>query len=133
MSESEKEIFFSTLRRNFEIFNSFAIQRKAENPAILAEMYNNQLSTKELLFNTNNKIRNKIFSSKDSVLVAMYTEWQGKKDVLVKSYQISSDKRKKQDINLVAMEDEINALAERGLIRDDTTGIVSAVLLPTCS
>jgi len=113
LSESEREGFYKTLKNRFETFNSFALKRKEQNPAIVGAMYNNQLATKALLFTTSNKIRNRILLSKDTALIHLYQDWQAKRNALGKTFQMSLKEKQNANINVEQLEEEINTLEKK--------------------
>ncbi|MBC8110263.1 MAG: tetratricopeptide repeat protein, partial [Verrucomicrobia bacterium] len=108
LSDKEKEAFFKTFNFMFEIFNSFVLKRKVQNPAIVAKMYDNLLVTKAFLFNTQNKIRNNILSSNNPKLIQDYQNWQAKRQYLAKVYQMTLNEKQKAGINVAQLEDEAN-------------------------
>jgi CHAT domain-containing protein/Flp pilus assembly protein TadD len=104
LSEKEKKQFLSTIDKSFEEFNNYAIQRYAQNPNISSKMYDIQLYTKGLLFNSTSKIKNRIMSSGDTLLIKKYKEFTDKNEQLAKSYSMSEEERKKKRINIDSLE-----------------------------
>jgi CHAT domain-containing protein len=87
MSDYEREQFYYTLKNDFDLFNSFAIQ----NPTLAAahlygEMYNNILNTKALLLNETNKLKNQILQGGNQSLITKLNQWEGSKDHLAALY-----------------------------------------------
>lgn len=82
LSEKEKEEFYSLIRVRFEQFNSFAFLVKDKIPAVIGDMYNVQLETKALLFSASNKMRQRILSSNNPVLIQNFNKWQQQKELL---------------------------------------------------
>ncbi len=78
MSEYEKEQFYNTLKSDFGLFNAFAVDNHHAPGAdlLFEEMYNNALSTKALLLNETNKIRNGIMQRKDQELIGKLRLWE---------------------------------------------------------
>jgi CHAT domain-containing protein len=110
LSEKEKQQFWNTIRHNFARFNIFAIKRANENPSILCEMYDNQLSTKGLLFNSAVKIKARISNSGDTSLIKLYNRWKDTKELLVKLYKKSESELKNEKINRDSIEQYANSL-----------------------
>lgn len=108
LSEYEKEAFYFTLKEEFESFNSFAVERASDNASITQEIFNNQIATKAILFNSSNKIRNSILSSNDTVLIDVFRRWHIKRNQLSKAYQMDAEQRTKSNIVLENLENEIN-------------------------
>ncbi|MFN6946579.1 MAG: tetratricopeptide repeat protein, partial [Cytophagaceae bacterium] len=52
LSEKEKGAYYEGVNKSFEEFNAFAIERSAKKPKILRDVYDTQLATKALLFNS---------------------------------------------------------------------------------
>jgi CHAT domain-containing protein len=113
LSESEKSHFYSTLSDNFEVFNSFVLQQQNRNPAIVAEMFNNQLAIKALLFTATTKVRQHILGSQDEALKGRYQQWLTQKNYLAKVYQLSKEEKQKRAIDQNKLEEEANALEKQ--------------------
>ncbi|MDX2301520.1 MAG: CHAT domain-containing tetratricopeptide repeat protein [Microscillaceae bacterium] len=106
LSENEKEEFYNNqIKYHFEEFNSYALLRQAEYPAILGDMYNNQLLTKALLLNSSNKWKRRIKNSGDLKLIRDFDKWQTEKAYLSKLYH-DGDKANKDEIK--ALEIQLN-------------------------
>ncbi len=119
LSESEKENFWNIYKNNFERFNSHAIKGMAVNPAILCLMYDNQLATKALLYNSASKIRKRIMNSADSSLAADYNELMSIKERLVKFYSMTSSELEKRRINIDSVENTANKLSKKVSLKSE--------------
>jgi len=98
LSEFEKEAYYDKIRFFFRDFNAFCLLRKDQNPAILGELYNNQLATKALLLNSASKWKQRIRSSGDKKLFALYSDWESNHGVLARlSKQDGTDNQRKID------------------------------------
>ncbi len=87
MSDYEREQFYYTLKNDFDLFNSFAIDNPALASANLyAEMYNNVLNTKALLLNGTNRLKNQILLSGNQRLIDRLSLWETGKDHLAALY-----------------------------------------------
>ena len=75
MSEKEKELYFATLGKDFEIQMSFAFKQSDEFPGVTDAVLNNTLQTKGLLLKSSSAMRNTILKSGDSSLINRYNEW----------------------------------------------------------
>jgi CHAT domain-containing protein len=113
LSEKEKEGFLKTFSHYFEIFHSFVLLRKEQNQAIVANMYNNLLVTKALLFNAQNKVRNNILSSGNQALIESFESWRAKRNYLAKVYQMPPEEKVKRNINVEQLENEANTLEKQ--------------------
>jgi tetratricopeptide (TPR) repeat protein len=119
MSEKEKGQFYNTISHDFEQFNSYAVFRSATNPLTLSRMYNNQLSTKALLLNSSNKLRQRILSSSDTALIHLFKNWVSQKEYLSKIYSLSKGEIKKLAINVDSLEHSNNDLEKKLSIKSE--------------
>ena len=110
LSEVEKKHYWNAMNPNFEGFNSLALKRIDENPLILCNMYDNQLFTKAILFNTSNRIKTRIINSNDSSLIFKLNEWSDKRDFLVSLYKMSNEELKNKNLNIDSIENVANDL-----------------------
>jgi len=79
LSEKEKADYVDLLRRKFDGYNSFALQREKRRPAITCDMYNLQLVIKGLLFRNTRRVRERIQASGDNKLLADFRSWEEQK------------------------------------------------------
>jgi CHAT domain-containing protein/Tfp pilus assembly protein PilF len=110
LSEKEKKLFWKTVSYSFESFNSFGVNRFPENQLITCNMYDMQLYSKALLFNSTSKIKKRIVNSNDLDLIEKYKEFTDKKELLVKLYSMSDKARKKRGFNTDSIEKITNEL-----------------------
>lgn len=110
LTEKEKTTFYSTINYHFEAFQSFALRRRSENPAILGEMFDVQLATKALLLNSSRKVKESVMVSGDDKLQALYNDWLGKREYLAKSYSLSEHEIVTRGINIKTLEAEADSL-----------------------
>ncbi len=89
MNDEEKTQFWKDAKDDFEYFNTFAFLRSKENPAILGDMYNNQLATKAILLSASNKIKNRILGSRDTTMINDYYNWIEAREKLAQLYTLS--------------------------------------------
>ncbi len=114
LSEDEKSTFYYTkLRSAFEEFNSFAIDRSSDNPALIGDMYNIQLATKGLILYATSKVRESILNSGDTVVINKYQEWISQKERIAKLYSSNDEELEVRDAKI----DSLSTLAD-GLERD---------------
>jgi antitoxin component YwqK of YwqJK toxin-antitoxin module/CHAT domain-containing protein len=100
MSDEEKSQFWKDIKDDFEYFNTFAVLRAKKNPAILGEMYNNQLATKAILLSASNKIKKRVLTSGDTAMVNHYYNWVEIRERLAQLYT-SSDSELKNKKTLI--------------------------------
>jgi CHAT domain-containing protein len=120
LSESEKSAFYGKIRPVFEAFMDFAIEyvvtesgTQQDRDEILGQLYNLQLSTKALLLNASNKIRNRILNSGDTELIDLFQEWIVIKENIVKSISLSKEEIEENGIDIAAMISESNDLEKQ--------------------
>jgi CHAT domain-containing protein/tetratricopeptide (TPR) repeat protein len=97
LSEKEKGAFYQKIKPVFDTYQDFCMQYHRENPSdagILKDLYNIQLSTKAILLNTTNKVRQTILTSGDTALVNRFKSWLGEKERIVRYYTLSEEERK---------------------------------------
>ena len=97
LSEKEKGAFYQKIKPVFDTYQDFCLQYYKANPgeaAILGDLYNIQLSTKAILLNTTNKVRQTILASGDTALVHLFKKWLSEKEKIVKYYTLSEDERR---------------------------------------
>lgn len=75
LSEREQEMFLSTLVSDYMSFNSFALKRKQQNPAITEQVYNNTIKNKGLLLKSSTSMRKAVSTSNDTLLIKSYEKW----------------------------------------------------------
>ena len=110
LSENEKKAFYATSKPNFQNFETFCLARVADHPAILNDWFNLRLSIKGLLFNTSNKMRERILTGGDTVLIELYNQWKAKKDFLAKVYQMTTEEKQKTGMDEKKLEEEANTI-----------------------
>jgi len=105
MSEYEKERFYYSLKKDFDLFNAYVVDQSREGNTLNEEMFNNVLNTKGLLLNATNKLKNKILTNGDPVLIGKLHDWENAKARLAAMYY-----EKTEAANITAMENRIDAL-----------------------
>jgi tetratricopeptide (TPR) repeat protein/CHAT domain-containing protein len=114
LTENEKTAFYSTVQYHFEAFQSFALRRRVENPAILGQMFDIQLATKALLLNSSKKVKDLVLQSTDIKLKTLYNDWLGKREYLAKAYSLPESEIIARGIKINALESTADSL-ERSL------------------
>jgi CHAT domain-containing protein/Tfp pilus assembly protein PilF len=95
LTEEEKSRFFySNIKDSFEKFNSFAVRYASEDPVLIGEMYNYHINTKGAIMSATEKVRQAIHSSKDTVLIHLFENWQGKKEQIARAFSHNEDAQK---------------------------------------
>lgn len=108
LSDREKTIFYQKrISNHVELFNYIGTQTHVGNPSIAGQMFNIQLSTKALLLNDNAKWKQRIRTSGDKKLFALYISWEDKQYAIAKLYMENDSSKLRTLDNLLA---ETNAL-----------------------
>ena len=110
MSESEKTIFWKTLKPAIDTYLAFAIESGGKDPAILKDAYELQIKTKGILINSTKQSRNLILNSGDTSLLRLYNEWMKLKHNLSNYYSTTLEELEEDKINLSALEQKANDL-----------------------
>lgn len=113
LSTTEKERFYSTLKNDIERFNTFALASYDHDPAVAGRMYNNQLVTKGLLFESVTKTRENIFNSGNEDLVSLYNQWRERRDQLARAYHLSQPILQSRGLDIEDLEAEVNDLEKQ--------------------
>ncbi|MFT7197429.1 MAG: CHAT domain-containing protein/tetratricopeptide (TPR) repeat protein, partial [Marinoscillum sp.] len=120
LSESEKSALFAKIKPVFDSYMDYAVDYNLlqkgtpeDREEILGSMYNLQLSTKALLLNASNKVRNRILASGDQELVDFFNEWTSLKEGIVKAYAMSREETERSGINIASMETQSNDLEKK--------------------
>jgi CHAT domain-containing protein/tetratricopeptide (TPR) repeat protein len=113
LSEIEREVFYNTVREDVERFNTIALKLMKESPAILGDLYDNQLATKSIIFYASDKVRKNVLASGDEQLIQDFILWKTLKARLAKFYQVGTAKLKEMNINIDELEVNINNLEKK--------------------
>ncbi|MFA6571492.1 MAG: CHAT domain-containing tetratricopeptide repeat protein, partial [Bacteroidota bacterium] len=120
LSEKEKKQFWATVSDNFESFNSFGSIRFKENQLIAGKMYDIQLYSKALLFNSSSRVKKRIMYSNDSSLIDKYKDFSDAKELLVKLYTMSETERTKKGFKLDSLEKQVNDLEKELSLKSES-------------
>ena len=109
MSEYEREQFFITLKKDFDLFNSFVAAEILSNKKVnhlLELLYDTQLFTKALLLNEIAKTKKNLIESKDQSLIEKVNQWQNAKNQIASLYY----NNKNASASISQLEQQINTL-----------------------
>lgn len=115
MSEKEKSAFYAKIKPVFDAFFDFCIDYQLYDQSSsdfnpISRMYDLQLSTKALLLNASNKVRDRILTSGDDQLIAAYRDWINAKERLVKFFNYTQQELQEQGIDVVELKHQANEL-----------------------
>lgn len=99
LSENEKAKYWNSIKGDFDIYNSLALNTYQKTPSVLDQMYNNKLATKAILLSSSIKIKERILKYGDPILVAKYELWGRKREQLSKAISMSNEELKLSGIN----------------------------------
>ncbi|MBK6524676.1 MAG: CHAT domain-containing protein [Crocinitomicaceae bacterium] len=75
MTEGEQEEYVKTIKGDFDVKFSIALDRKDANPSLCGSAFNDAIYLKGILLKSSTATRNAILSSGDSILIEKYQEW----------------------------------------------------------
>ena len=110
MSESEKTVFWRTLKPAIDTYFAFAVEQGKTNPALLKNAYDLQLRSKGILINSTKQSRNLILNSGDSTVLRLYNEWLNVKRTIANYYSSTVEELEEDKIDLLAIEQNANEL-----------------------
>lgn len=115
LSESEKSAFYGKIKPVFDGYLDFIVEynlldkgEESDRSQLIESMYNLQLSTKALLLNSSNKVRNTILASGDAELIGLFNDWIALKENIVKAYSMSKEELERSDLNISDLESDAN-------------------------
>jgi CHAT domain-containing protein len=117
LSEKEKNKYWNSIKTDFEIYNSLALDMYADNPKAMARVYDFKLATKAILLSSSAKIRERIVNSGDGDLIYRFQLYNERKEMLTRGLSMSPEERAEAGVNMNQLEKEINLL-EKGLSKD---------------
>ena len=110
LSEEEKANFWAKIKKDFEFYNTVAVDFQYDKPKYLENMYDFALATKSLLLNSSIKTRNAILNSGDTTLIALFEEWLEQKEFLTSTLSRSDEELAEDGINIDNIKGEISSL-----------------------
>lgn len=110
LSEHEQVQFYKKLKEDFERFNTVAFQASSQNPELLVQVFNNEITIKSLLFFTQRLRSNLIREKHDSVLNQQYELLKARREQLGYFYQLSLKELSSAETSATELEAEIDRL-----------------------
>ncbi|MCC5946076.1 MAG: CHAT domain-containing protein [Bernardetiaceae bacterium] len=110
LSEKERIAYLNSIQAYFNGFQVFTIAHHKEKPSIIAELYDQTLFTKGIVFSSTQKMRQQILNSEDSLLIADFDRWKLQKNTYNKLMEKGQTEIQKTGINLDSMAAQINEL-----------------------
>ncbi|MCS7076860.1 MAG: CHAT domain-containing protein [Bacteroidia bacterium] len=120
LSENEKEQYIqANIDNYFHDFQSFVLERYKQNHAIASDSYNLILKTKGLIFQSTEKIKNRILRSEDKEIKKLYSEWKLTKDRYVNAQSLSISERKNKRLDLDSLSNRCNELEKELALKSE--------------
>lgn len=116
LNEERQKLLLQTIYDNLEAFYAFLAKPEIHDSSALY-VQNAQLVIKGLSLQNNQKLRQTIALSQDSILRTTYSKWLMKKKQLSEVYLFSSEKQKEQKINIVALAKKVNELEQQLVLK----------------
>lgn len=110
LSDREKSTYWSTIKGDFEFYNTLAFSQLEDFRDLSGKVYNYQLLTKALLLNNSIKVRERILNSKDEALINLYNSWLQKKEFLTSALSMSTQQLTDNGISTEALSAEVESL-----------------------
>lgn len=90
LTEEEKSSFYYThIRGAFDVFNSFAVAHREEQPDLLSDVYNYLINTKAAIMFATEKVKESILASGDTTLMREYELWEASREKIAKLYSLN--------------------------------------------
>lgn len=109
LSEREKAKYWNNIQPDFEIFKTLVAQLPPQS-ALHNYLLNYTLSTKALLLNASQKVRQQLLNNPDESTVELFKKWTDQKEQLAAALNLSQSERQRSGINLLALESSISRI-----------------------
>ena len=116
MNEQERELFYQQIHEDVARYTYVASQLLGEQPDLIQHIFDFQVKTKTLLFNSLDKVHDLVMNSEDALLIAEYEQWLSDKHLIASYYQMGRDQLAELHVNLSQIEAKIN-VQERYLMK----------------
>ncbi len=110
LSERGKSQYWNKVKEHFEFYNSLVFTNYNEYPEMVGEVFNINLQTKSILLDASVKIKNRILSSNDTILISAYDDWVISKENLIAAISMTETQRKDEGLDLKKIEIEIETI-----------------------
>ncbi|HSZ71241.1 MAG TPA: CHAT domain-containing tetratricopeptide repeat protein, partial [Cytophagaceae bacterium] len=107
LSERGKANYWAKVKNHFEFYKTLAFTQTQENPDMIGRVYDITLKTKAVLLSSSLKMKQRIQSSGDTVLINNYEEWLNLKEDLGVAVSMSPAQRKADGIDIYKLELQI--------------------------
>lgn len=107
MTEPEREQFYRIVKDNVERYQSIAIKLLPTKPELIKYIFDYQIKSKTILFNTLDRVYEVVKDSEDELLQSHYQQWLSDKRLIASYYQMGIRELEEQHINLDLVEADI--------------------------
>ncbi len=107
-SEQEKQAYWLSIRHFFSFSALLTLRYAAQNPFMMASLYDQTLFTKGIIFSSTQKMKSAILNSNDAVLIEQYNNWKKQRETYTKYYQLPAEEQKRQKLNLDSIKNLVN-------------------------
>jgi len=108
LAEGEKEKYMRTnVNEYFDGFQFFVSNYFLQKPEISIYGYELSLTTKGLILNSSEKIKNRIMGSNNAELKKLYVEWKLTKEKYNKAINLTIEQRKQKKINVDSLQNSV--------------------------
>ncbi|MDB5272306.1 MAG: hypothetical protein JWO58_673 [Chitinophagaceae bacterium] len=107
LSERGKASYWVKVKSHFEFYKTLAFTQNQNNPDMVGRVYDITLKTKAILLSSSLKMKQRIQSSGDTVLINNYEEWVDLKEDLGVAVSMSPAQRKADGIDIYKLELQI--------------------------
>jgi CHAT domain-containing protein/tetratricopeptide (TPR) repeat protein len=103
MTEEERELFYQEISEDIARYNFVATSLLYKRPELVKTIFDFQIKTKAILFNSSTKVNQKLEAS-DPKLREQYREWQKEKRMLTNFYMMGTQELERNNINIADYE-----------------------------
>ncbi|MEM9895981.1 MAG: CHAT domain-containing tetratricopeptide repeat protein [Bacteroidota bacterium] len=107
MTEQEREAFYRNIREDIDRYNYVASEQLSDSPELLKVIFDFQIRTKAILFNTSDKVNKVVLKKNDAELTRLYNRWLSDKKLLASYYQMSTQEINDLQVDLNRMEAQV--------------------------
>jgi CHAT domain-containing protein len=120
MSFGQKSSLWNSFKDEYEFYNYLVLNHIAAiRPELSGNVYNNVISTKAILLSSDVKLRDRINTSGDSVLISLYNQWVVQKELLTAAFSLTKDEMNFDQIDIRSVEAEIARLEKEMSMRSE--------------
>jgi len=120
LSEIEKEKYVEANIENYNHnFLDFIWKYCSQNPSLTSYAYQIAISTKGLILNSTEKIKQRIFKSNNLEIKHLFIEWKNTRDKYNKTLSLTIEQRKQKKLNLDSLEKRANELEKQLALKSE--------------